>query len=184
MHIKKLLFLFLIGFLTSCQGGSIVEAGNPPQRVIKASLAAATETPCVADTVQFLDTGDTLTTTTVDTTDCSFEKSLVTGKLWSLAFLLDGDTVATSEFEAGADLDPTPFYYHTDEPGDLDLGFVTFLGGIATSENNPFDLVDRDNDTTSDYDDTDDDNDSILDIDEADCDADGIADDDDLDSVC
>lgn len=184
MHIKKLLFLFLAGLLTSCQGGSIVEAGNPPERVVKASLATATETPCVADTVQFLDTGEITLSTEVDPADCTFEESLTTGKLWSLEFLLDDVVVATSEFDPGIDLDPTAFYYHGEGDTDLDLGLFTFSETTATAENNPFTLVDRDEDSTFDFDDTDDDNDTILDADEPDCDADGIADDDDLDSTC
>jgi hypothetical protein len=83
-------------------------------------------------------------------TACAFSLTLAVNQSYAISFLLDDAFVASLVFNASAQGDLAEDFYLGEGVEDLDLGTITFTGGVAVSEQNPLEGEDCDDDGESD----------------------------------
>lgn len=115
----------------------------------------------------------------------SYELKLEAGKSYTVSFQDSaGDTVAVMEWNASSTRSDTTTVINLDAGANVDLGLTTFQAGtdstavtLVSSQNNPLEETDADDDGLSDFEDEDDDNDGEDDDIDEDDDGDGKPDD-------
>lgn len=156
-------------------------SGSSTPALVNELNQTLSESGCLADTIIATTTTGTTSTATLDS-NCDFNLELQTGQSYVISFVLDGQFVASLLFDTGISGFGDSVFSVDDSTGDINLGAITFSGNLASSEHNPLEYCDSDDDGIHDFDDDDDDGDDIYDYYESDCDLDGYIDDYDDDS--